>query len=111
MGVGRNASGHFELAVLSVEEQVVDSTGSMSDAGSESSTYEYVVDGTKYTGSSNTGYDVGRKITVYYDPAYPEDSTDAPGSDKFLGFVGIIFGLWTVGIYAWNLVKTRRAAG
>ena len=95
---------------LGVEGQVVSSSGSMSDAGSEYSTYEYMVDGAKYTGSSHTAYDVGQKITVYYDPTDPEDSTDAPGSYKFLGFISIIFGLWIVGIYAWNLVKTRRAA-
>jgi hypothetical protein len=95
---------------LGVEGQVVSSSGSMFDATSEYSTYEYVVDGTKYTGSSTTGYGVGRKITVYYDPTNPKDSTDAPGSYECLGFIGIIFGLWIVGGYAWRFVKARRAA-
>jgi hypothetical protein len=96
---------------LGVEGQVVSSSGSMSDPISEYSTYEYVVDGTKYTGSSDAGYDVGLKITVYYDPTNPKDSTDAPGNYECSGFVSIIFGLWIVGLYAWRFVKARRAAG
>jgi hypothetical protein len=95
---------------LGVEGQVVSSSGSMSDAGSEYSTYEYTVDGAKYTGSSHAGYDVGKKITVYYDPADPSVSDDNPGSYVFLGFISFIFGLLVVGGYAWRLVKAAWAA-
>ena len=95
---------------LGVEGQVVSSSGSMSEAGSEYSTYEYTVDGVKFTGSSHTAYDVGQKITVYYDPADPSVSDDNPGSYIFLGFISFIFGLWVVGGYAWRFVKAGRAA-
>jgi hypothetical protein len=52
----------------SVEGQVISSTGNLSsEEGSESSTYEYTVNDTKYTGFSTEGnYAVGQKITVYY---------------------------------------------
>jgi hypothetical protein len=96
---------------ISVEGQVVSSSGSnYSDSGSEYSTYEYTVDGAKYQGSSSIGYDVGQKITVYYDPMVPSDSTETPGDNKLLGSICILFGLWTVGIYAWKFIKTGRTA-
>jgi len=93
-----------------VEGQIVSSSGSMSDAGSEYSTYEYVVDGTTYTGSSNTGYDVGQKITVYYDPTDPAVSADSKGSLELYGCIGFIFGLFAVGSIVLNVIKLRRVA-
>lgn len=82
----------------------------MSDPGSEYSTYEYMVDGTKYTGSSDTGYDVGRKITVYYDPTDPAVSADSQGELELYGCISFIFGPVAVGGIVWNLIKLRKAA-
>jgi len=96
---------------LGVEAQVVSSSGSnYSDSSSEQSTYEYMVDGVKYTGSSNVAYDVGKKITVYYDPANPTSSDEDPGSFKLIGPISIVFGLWVVGGYIWRFFKARGAA-
>ncbi len=97
---------------LSVEGQVMSSTGSLSsDDGTESSTYEYIVDGATHTGNSAEGsYSVGQTITVYYDPASPETSTDNPSGDKAFEIICFIFGLWVVGGRAWELFKAIRAA-
>jgi hypothetical protein len=96
----------------SMEGQVMSSTGNLSsEEGSESSTYEYIVDDVKYKGfSAEGGYAVGQKITVYYDPANPGDSSDDPGGDKIFAIVCFIFGLWVVGSRAWELYKLIRAA-
>jgi hypothetical protein len=91
--------------------QVTSSSGSnYSDSNDSQSTYEYTVDGVKFTGSSNTAYDVGQKIAVYYDPADPATSADSQGTTELYGCFGFIFGIWAVGSIAWNVVKIRRAA-
>lgn len=74
-------------------------------------TYEYMVDGTKYTGSSSTGYDVGKKVTIYYDPTHPGVSVLSKGEMEFYGCIGFIFGLFAVGGIALNVIQLRRAAG
>lgn len=95
---------------LRAEAQVVSSSGTnYSDTSSEHSTYEYTVDGAKYTGSSSTAYDVGQKITVYYDPTNPSDSDENPGGFKLIGPISVVFGLWVVGGYVWRFFKARIA--
>jgi len=96
----------------SVEGQIMSSTGPdySSDLSNENSTYDYIVDGTTYTSSCGTAYDVGTKVTVYYDPADPGVSVLSKGEMEFYGCIGFIFGLFAVGGIILNLIKIQRAA-
>jgi len=96
----------------SVEGQIMSSSGPdySSDSNSENSTYDYIVDGTTYSGSSSTAYEVGKKVTVYYDPADPGVSVLSKGEMEFYGCIGFIFGLFAVGGIVLNLIKIQRAA-
>lgn len=73
---------------------------------------EYEVDGVKYSGYFNdyTEYAKGERITVYYDPKSPSSTITSQGEMGFLGCVGALFGLFTIGSMAWGAIKSRKQA-
>jgi hypothetical protein len=95
-----------------IEAVVISSVEGMSDENSATTYdtyYEIQVDGIKYEDSINgyTQYNKGDKITVYYDPNDPTTTVMSRGELGFLGCVGVLFGLFTIGSMAWGAIKAR----
>lgn len=99
-----------------IEAVVTSSQKSTSDDNGDytyNTSYEFEVSGVTYQASNNdyTEYAKGDKITVYYDPNDPSTTITSQGEMGFLGCVGVLFGLFTIGSMAWGAIKARREAG
>ena len=100
---------------VSTQAVVTDSIyGTSDDSGNESYNvyYTYTVDGTSYSGSfTGTENDkAGDTLTVWYDPEKPGTSYQSQGEANCLGGIGVLFGLFCLGGYAWSWMKKRRAS-
>lgn len=68
--------------------------------------YEYEVDGVKYSGIDifSSQLAVEDKMTVFYDPANPENEVFKRGNNVY-GIVGLILGILIAGGTLWRWIK------
>lgn len=98
---------------IPVEAAAVSSRAGMTDEDGNATydiTYEYVVDGVKYTHFDNEYRQPaqGEKITLYHDPNDPNHTITSQGEMGMAGCIGVVFGLVCILSMVWGVIKSRR---